>query len=735
MSLRFVNVISVASIVAFLVVQLGFREAQRQDWQHAVADVNGEGMYTFTLADAPIPGTLDWSAADISELRSLPGVTSVSWRGGQHRTQVPGSGTVIPYSFVTSGYPEDLNLRILSGKKFTIEDEGRSRALVGSALAARLFPSVPLDDVVGRYLNLGDTSVLILGVYEGDDALVALSQPVEQYGSVDVSTVLLRSSLQENDAMGVLSGWLAGKENLTALQATSYRDLVRPDVQVRNSPYQREIASLFEWLAICALALATINITNQALLLGAQRQSELALARACGATRRRLLWLEIRPYLQAEGAAVAVGLVIGTVLARALGGSVTLAVLLTVTAAVIIALAIGSLPATSQVFRIFPWRVLREGPRATQRTWLRVLGAVGLVGSIALVVAAGGFATSGRKVLEVQIAGIGADLYRFQADQDSLLPAQALTPADLDAMQQEFPTSAFLLLVWDLVTVNGHEVQAQVVKGDYFGVSGTRLDREPGVGGSGIYLGAALAREMYGGEDAPPTGAKVDLEYRARSVPSVMLLGTAREPTVGNLESLQLPAQAAVVAGEVLPPRTVLGWRLYARLSDPEAAAVQHALNKRVAEGAAPFVATKVAKGYDATLARLEAQGRRFAVAAVIVLLLAAAGVTTMLYSDVYVRRRETALGRVFGNTQAGTLTHLILRSCAMVLALAVVGSAIGTAAYLWLAGQRDYTLIVPAAWILGSAAGALGLGLAVAGTAAHWLSSQPPLRVLRGHA
>lgn len=215
------------------------------------------------------------------------GVTYQAKRGA------PEGITLIPFSYTSPGHPTFFNDEFIAGADLGEADADRSLAVISASLAAALFPNVEPSDAIGEYLDPAQAVVLVKGVYSGQgDVLIAASTPPQRFGFADISGVAFRSSASERLVLTNVRDWLVGRENLSAAEVF-YREMLRPDAVVRNSNYEFEIAMLFELLALCALVLAVMNLINQALLSGAERQRFLAIYPHCaqvvslaGASRR-----------------------------------------------------------------------------------------------------------------------------------------------------------------------------------------------------------------------------------------------------------------------------------------------------------------------------------------------------------------------------------------------------------------------------------------------------------------
>lgn len=352
------------------------------------------------------------------------------------------------------------------------------------------------------------------------------------------------------------------------------------------------------------------------------------------------------------------------------------------------------------------------------------------------MVTAGGFANAGHNSISAELTGIGADLFEFRHDRSSLLPTQPLTPDFIAGLQAKFPDYPFALLRHSQVSIDGEEARLKIVSGKYFEVSGTRLAWGDELTDNGIFLGSELATRLYQGGSVS-SADELSATYSGRSLGPYPVSGVALEPSVGNLESIQLATGDALLFEAQLPSMTVLRNQLFARLPDDSGIIqeVTDAINAGVPVGAAPYVAARAAASYQVRLDRLLVQEQRFQLAAMFVFLLASVGIATLLFIDAFARRKEVALARAFGSSRRRTLLRSVTRGAAVVASVAAAGTVIGIATYLTLAAQRGYAPVVPLSLIIGTVLGAIILGSAVAYGTGRWLVGQPPLKLLKGHA
>lgn len=723
--LRISNIVSLLCITAFLVVNLGLREAQRQDWRALVDEADGEQLYTFRYRQ-DATGSADWTQSDLNSLTDVLGVEQVAWRGGQTTVSTSSSTTRVPVSTASPGYLSFLNYSFMAGEDLAPADATRPTTVLSEEIARILFPDEPLDTVLGTQVEFGDERLTVVGIYQGSGlAYRAARQPLRNpIGRLDVNTVYLRAEPGAGPLEPLLTTWLSGRETLAPLEAVSYREMVNPAVPLQRAEYTREIARLFELLTVCAIALATLNIAHQSLLSTLARRRVLAITRVLGANRLRLAGLELRRSAVSEMVALTVGLLLGALLTARLGGMPSVAVLATAAAVVVISLLIGSVPGMLTAVRDYPWSVLRGAVAAARTPWLRVTGALGLVLAVALVVVAGTFARSGERAVGAVIDGIGADLLRLVPDPSSLAAARSPNPDDLQRLQAALPDLPVILERQERVTIGGEQYSMLVVEGDYLRVSGTRM-ADGGTWDEGVLIGAGLFPELV-------DGTTMEITFRGGETLTLPVGGVALQPSVAELESLQLAPNAVVVREGTIPSGTVLTRNMYVR-AEPGSPIVDQALAvMNDGRAGAPIVAREMAFAFKLRLERLHQQVLRFRLGVLFVFFLATVALATMLAMSARNRLKPLALARAFGASKRHGFLTLLARDTLQVAALGGVGAVAGLSIAWYLSSRSGYEFETPVGWLLGAFGAAVAIGACIGAVAASWVNSHPPLTVLR---
>ncbi|HJU44285.1 MAG TPA: ABC transporter permease [Vicinamibacterales bacterium] len=270
-------------------------------------------------------------------VRSLPGVTHVSAinmlpiastgsngpvrRADQvdEREGVP----IVEYRVVMDGYFETMSIPVLAGRA----NDARDRlgmpgvVVINETLASRLFPARAAADVIGEHVRLGGTSGAtneVIGVVANvrsrrpdatPDAEVYIA--FSQFPSPSLSYVV-RSEADPAALTGQIRSALAEMSPHVALAAVrTLEEVVATSTRT---------SGLLSWLSVLfgalAAALAILGIYSVMSYTVAQRERELAIRAAVGASRSSLLSMVLREGLILSG----VGIAAGAVLAFAASG-------------------------------------------------------------------------------------------------------------------------------------------------------------------------------------------------------------------------------------------------------------------------------------------------------------------------------------------------------------------------------------------------------------------------------
>jgi putative ABC transport system permease protein len=283
---------------------------------------------------------LRFQSAFAERVRSLPGVTHVSAinmlpiantgsNGPVRRADQVDEGEGVPvteYRVVMQGYFETMGIPVLAGRAPDERDRpgGAGVVVVNETLASRLWPNRALPDVVGQHVRLGGTTGAtneVIGVAANirsrrpelapdPEIYIAFSQ----FPSPSLNYVV-RAEGDPAALTGRIRTELAQMTPNVALAAVRTLEEV-----VTNA---NRTSGLLSWLSVLfgglAAALAILGIYSVMSYTVAQRERELAIRAAVGATRSSLLSMVLREGLWLSGAGIAVGAVIALAASSVLG--------------------------------------------------------------------------------------------------------------------------------------------------------------------------------------------------------------------------------------------------------------------------------------------------------------------------------------------------------------------------------------------------------------------------------
>ena len=386
-------VVSEVALALALVTTAGLMTRSLLRLQSQDLGVTREPVLTFSVGLPPFVANGDAAILRFQQqfaerVRALPGVSHVSAinmlpvaatgnNGRARRDDQHGEDEGVPVTemrIVMSGYFQAMGVRLLAGR--AIEDRDRAGmpavAVVNETLASRLWPGLATQQIIGRRVRIGfdpsDAVREVVGVVDNvrsrrPDAPPdpELYVPFAEIPSPTMSYVV-RSAGDPSALTGAIRRELAAMTPHVALAAVrTFDDVV--STATRTS-------GLLSWLSVLfgalAATLAILGIYSVMSYTVAQRERELAIRAALGASRTTLLALVMREGLVLSAA----GLVAGAVLAWA--GSGVLRALLFETsatdpwvfagAAAMLALAAGAgylLPA-ARASRVAPVTALRS---------------------------------------------------------------------------------------------------------------------------------------------------------------------------------------------------------------------------------------------------------------------------------------------------------------------------------------------------------------------------------------
>ena len=266
----------------------------------------------------------------LAKVRALPGVTHASGisllpiantgnNGPVRRIDQTRDDEGVPvteFRVVMNQYFETMEIPMIAGRTFDDRDRAGTTAVavINETLANKLFPAVPPSQVVGQAARIGRLTgppSEIVGVARNVRSRRVDAPPdPEVYVSFDQNpTPSLTMMLRANGDPVTLSNQIRSTmADITPYVALTMRSF---DEVVTNATRQ---SGLLSWLSVIfgglAAALAILGIYSVMSYTVAQRQRELAIRAAIGATRSTLLSMVLREGLLLSAAGIAAGAVI-----------------------------------------------------------------------------------------------------------------------------------------------------------------------------------------------------------------------------------------------------------------------------------------------------------------------------------------------------------------------------------------------------------------------------------------
>jgi len=272
-----------------------------------------------------------FQSAFLERVRALPGVTHVSainllpvaatgFNGPVRRADQLGDNEGVPvteFRIVMDRYFETMGMRLVAGRGIDERDRANTPlvAVVNETLAKRLFPTLDPQAVVGQSIRLfgtnGPTNEIV-----GVAANVRSRRPdavpdPEVYGSFQQNpsasmSYVVRAQGDPAALTGQIRAGLAEMTPHVALAAVrTFEEVVATATRT---------SGLLSWLSVLfgvlAAALAILGIYSVMSYTVAQRERELAIRAAVGASRRSLLSMVLREGLWLSGAGIAAGALI-----------------------------------------------------------------------------------------------------------------------------------------------------------------------------------------------------------------------------------------------------------------------------------------------------------------------------------------------------------------------------------------------------------------------------------------
>ncbi len=266
----------------------------------------------------------------LDRLRPLPGVTHVSAisllpigatgnNGPVRRPDQTGPNEGVPvteFRVVMDGYFETMGIPMLAGRSLNERDRGNTSfvAVVNETLAKRLFPNLAPAAVVGQPISLFGAG--------STNEIVGVAANVRSRRPDAVADPEVYVSFHQNPTPGMSYVMRSqGDPALLSGQVRSALAEMTPHVAVANLRTFGEVVAnatrtsgLLSWLSVLfgvlAAALAILGIYSVMSYTVAQRERELAIRAAVGASRSSLLSMVLREGLVLSGAGIAAGAVI-----------------------------------------------------------------------------------------------------------------------------------------------------------------------------------------------------------------------------------------------------------------------------------------------------------------------------------------------------------------------------------------------------------------------------------------
>lgn len=280
--------------------------------------------------DYPTTGErLAFVAEAASVVERLPGVeaaSTVRWLPLNHETigrQIaPGSMAGAPaeewplatFNEVQPGYFEAMGIDLVAGRDFERLDDQESQivTVVTASVAARFWPG---DDAVGQTLLVGDpanpTTTLVIGIVEG-----------VQHQDLDPSTVglqIYRSSLQNDARRFFVVARTRGEPAAVVSEIRTAIGGIAPDLPLTIRPMNAVVAeNQVQWslssvflgiFGAGALLLATLGIYGLISYSVSQREREMGVRIAMGATNGEIRKSVVTDGLRLTGIGLAIGMV------------------------------------------------------------------------------------------------------------------------------------------------------------------------------------------------------------------------------------------------------------------------------------------------------------------------------------------------------------------------------------------------------------------------------------------
>jgi putative ABC transport system permease protein len=271
---------------------------------------------SLTLQDQITPGDLD------AVKQGLPQMVSAAAGSGSLLMTVIAGGQQRPVDLigVTQGFDRIRNLTILRGRYLDSDDmASRSKVcLLTDALARHAFP---LDDPVGRDVQVGELHFTVIGVFKERSATFGETEISKESVIVPFSLLRYYTGTQYFNMLYVLANRSEDIPILTREVAEILRSRHRSSAQfrVRNSTgileTARQIAialtAVLVLIALIALVISGVGIMNIMLVTVTERTHEIGILRAIGATQSAIRYQFLMEAMAISGTGALAGIAIG----------------------------------------------------------------------------------------------------------------------------------------------------------------------------------------------------------------------------------------------------------------------------------------------------------------------------------------------------------------------------------------------------------------------------------------
>jgi predicted permease len=275
-----------------------------------------------------LPGVLSLGRSNmtpISELLAIDTSIETDWLKQPIKAERFDDPAFVFPNYISPGYLPTLRMRLLAGRNFTGADMGSSHAvaIVNQTFARRFFPHL---NPIGMSFRRGIPAkpVEVVGLMEDskifslrEEARAIVSQPISQMPPDWLvprgETFELRTALPASALVGPVRVAVTGVSSAIPLEFHTLAE------QVNDSLVQeRSVALLAGFFGALALLLAIIGLYGTFSYLVTQRQVELGIRMALGATRRSILGLVMRDLLAVLAGGLTAGILISLAATRVL---------------------------------------------------------------------------------------------------------------------------------------------------------------------------------------------------------------------------------------------------------------------------------------------------------------------------------------------------------------------------------------------------------------------------------